>query len=288
VNDLIAADPSHWQNRCLANVVSFHTPAAIGGVNGGKGWGKDASHLVDGSHHVKHFWLVFDDENAMPVRFGDDVLSSDNFSQSLLSLEGGLQSLNQFMRCLSLGQPVKVSYNTRGPFHEPSWMATYSGKPLFKDAEGKVYFVEKEPGEETVSGTIHYIQGYCDAGFSDEVVRSASVSDVHDVSQMEQRWYAEFFSVGSLVAFMREKLVGNKNPLKEELISWWNEYSKTHLPANPKAADFLTKAALLADAREMFLQVADQFNKVELGFCVRDIDVPCSGDSQSWPSCMIL
>jgi hypothetical protein len=271
VNDLIDADPGHWQNRCLANVVSFHTPAAIGGIDGGKGWGKDASHPIDGSHHVKHFWLVFDNENASPVCFGDDVLSSDNFSQSLLCLEGGLQALNQFMRCLSLGQPVKVSYNTRGLFHEPSWMSTYSGNPLFKNEEGKVYFVEKDPGEDVVSGTIHYIQGYSDDGFSDKVVLSDSVSDVHDVSQMEQRWYADFFSVGGLVAFMKEKLTGKKNPLKEELISCWNEYSKTHLPTNPKAADFSTKSALLADAREMFLQVANQFNRVKLGVCMRDI-----------------
>jgi len=255
VSDLIAADPEHWQNRCLANVVSYHTPFAL------ENWG------CGGSHHVRHFWLVYDSERN--VCFGDDVLSSDNFSRALISLEGGIQSLNQFMRCLSLGQPVRVSDNTRGPFHEPSWMSTYSGKPLFKEVGGKVYFVEKDPGEDTVSGTVNYIRGYSDDGFSDEVVSTVPVSDVRDVDQREQRWYADFFSVGSLVAFMQRKMADSKNPSKEELISWWNEYSKTHLPANPKAKDFSTKAALLADAREMFLQVADQFNRVEVGICPR-------------------
>jgi len=291
VNDFIDANPDHWQNRCLANVVSFHTPHAL------RWWGQDPSHPIDGSHHVRHFWLVFNDENN--VQFGDDVLSSGNLSQALMCLDGGVRSLNKFLRSLSLGQPVKVSCNARGPFHEPSCMSTRSGRPLFKNREGEIYFVEKDRGEDVVSGTIYYIRDCCDNGFFDTIISSDSVSNVYDVSKKEQRWYADFFSVGTLVIFIKGKMADYNSPAKEqqwyvdpffvrrliafvkgmwtgnapakkELISWWNEYLKTHLPANPNIADFLTKAALLIDAREMFFRVADQFNKVEVKVCPRD------------------
>lgn len=251
VNEFIIKNPTYWADRCLANVVSYHSKVALG-MPGSSGWG------CDGSHLVKHFWMVFgDDDTNRPntlARFGADVPSSDNLSEEVISLEGGIQSLNQVIRCLSLGQKVAVSVDSRGPNHEPSWVHSFSGKPLYRDLEGKIYYVRKHDVNEN-AGTIVYTEGYTDIE-----IDSKEVEDIRLYTQQHCKYYGDFFSVGGVARFFQEKA---KDVAADELNGeiyrqWWQEYTSSHLPSNPKARDFETKKQLLFEAEAQIAQVGDK------------------------------
>ncbi|MDB2614406.1 hypothetical protein N9Y92_04555 [Chlamydiales bacterium] len=248
VNEMIDSDTEHWAGGCLANVVSYHTPHAL------RNWG------CDGSSSVRHFWLVYGEDVAedpsTKATFGEDVHSSDNISEQLISLEGGIQSLNQMLRCLEFDQPVIVSANTRGIFHEPSWVHSLAGKPLYRNGKDEVYHIEKKPSVDDFTGSIVYVDN-----FSDKVIKRLNVYDIRPHLALENRWYGNFFSVGGLSLFFQQKF--SKESFSPELLAeWWREYAMEHLPANPKVHDFSTKQALLKDAEMRFMRVGQKLTKL--------------------------
>src|SRR5262249_28904907 len=142
-----------------------------------------------------------------------------------------------------------------GPNHEPSWVHSLNGKPLYRNEESLVYYVEKKPEAIGHAGTIVYVDG-----FSDKIINQVETDDVREWMSQKHRWYGDFFSVGSLFQFLHKKfaecdMIREFVP-SEMLANWWKEYALTHLAANPKAKDFSTKQALLEDAEKRFLQVA--------------------------------
>ncbi|NGX58042.1 MAG: hypothetical protein K940chlam3_00943, partial [Chlamydiae bacterium] len=101
VSDFITAE-----NRpALGNIVGYHTPAAL------ENWNCSGPDL-------KHYFLVYGDdeskEGGKGTVFGDDVTSSDYFSDYLLLCEGGVQSFRQACNFLLLGKPVYTITDLRG------------------------------------------------------------------------------------------------------------------------------------------------------------------------------
>lgn len=261
VNELIDSNPGHWSGRCLANVVSWHTKAALG-MPGERGWG------CDGSHCAKHFWLVYgEDDPARPetqARFGDDTISSDTMSQSVISLEGGIQSLKQAFFCLEKGQELIVTSNTRQPDSDDLWVHTREGVPLYREETiyeqilgvpervYTIYSVQKDPEEDAFSGTITY------TGSGSQM----RVEDIRPYITQEKKYFGNFFSLGGISEFFQMHFNISKSAGKtleditpDVLRDWWDKYSRDHLVANPKARDFDTKQKLFEDAKERFIHI---------------------------------
>lgn len=92
-----------------------------------------------------------------------------------------------------------------------------------------------------------------------KMIDQKDTDDIREYLDPEHKWYGDFFSVGSLCLFSKEKIRESKKSTTEitqgQLAAWWKEYASTHLAANPKARDFSTKQVLLADAEKRFLCV---------------------------------
>ena len=84
----------------IANIVDFHTIKAL------TDWGCSCSKTN------KYFVLVYDDKGGKAL-FGDDTVTSDSSCDELFCIDGGLQSFEQWTRCLLLNKPIYGLYGAR-------------------------------------------------------------------------------------------------------------------------------------------------------------------------------
>ena len=102
----VVTDVINEQNNLdhlIGNLVGFHTPAAL------KSWNCTGPEL-------KHYVVVYGDDETSRENgtvFGDDVVSSDFFADSLLVLDGGAQSFRQACNALLLDQNIQVLMGLR-------------------------------------------------------------------------------------------------------------------------------------------------------------------------------
>jgi len=93
------------EGQVVANLVGYHTSTAL------KEWGNSGPDL-------RHYVIVYgDDERSQEsgTLFGDDVITSDFFADSLLLLDGGAQSFRQACNALLLDQKITVLSGLRTP-----------------------------------------------------------------------------------------------------------------------------------------------------------------------------
>lgn len=84
--------------QTVGNLVGFHTPTAL------QHWGCSGP-------EIHHYIIVYGDDESCKENgtlFGDDVTTSDFFSDSLLMLDGGAQSFRQACNALLLDQNINV------------------------------------------------------------------------------------------------------------------------------------------------------------------------------------
>lgn len=86
--------------RIIANIVDYHTPLAI------KEWN------CSFSSEVNNFYLVYT-QNEPHAKFGDDVISSDNLSDSMICFDGGIQAILQLCNGKKNRLPLYLIDNLR-------------------------------------------------------------------------------------------------------------------------------------------------------------------------------
>jgi hypothetical protein len=92
-------------HQTFGNLVGFHTRAAL------DSWGCTGPEL-------SHYFLVYSDDESRRETgtvFGDDIVTSDYFSDQLVMAEGGIQSFRQACNFLLLERPITALANLRGP-----------------------------------------------------------------------------------------------------------------------------------------------------------------------------
>jgi hypothetical protein len=103
VSDVIIEN--EMRSRVVANLVGFHTPTAL-------------TEWKNSGPVLRHYVIVYgDDETCRETGtvFGDDVITSDFFADSLLLLDGGAQSFRQACNALLLDQKITVLSGLRTP-----------------------------------------------------------------------------------------------------------------------------------------------------------------------------
>jgi hypothetical protein len=99
----LATEENHLE-KTIGNLVGFHTPQAL------EGWGCTGPDL-------RHYLLVYGDDESTREKgtvFGDDIVTSDLLSDSLLTVEGGIQSFRQGCHFLLLNRPILAIQGLRG------------------------------------------------------------------------------------------------------------------------------------------------------------------------------
>lgn len=123
LNELLIQSPQ-LSNRVIANLVEHHSYVAI------KNWG------CSFSKRVRNFFLVYDKNEKNPVRFGDDIISSDSLTNHRgLCLEGGIQSFHQAINLIINEVHVDGISNLRGVNNKWCNLHTYNKSAPDKDVK---------------------------------------------------------------------------------------------------------------------------------------------------------
>lgn len=150
------------QNQVIANLVGFHTPLAL------KQWGCTGPEL-------KHYVIVYGDDESCREHgtvFGDDVVSSDFFADSLLMLDGGAQSFRQACHALWLDQKIKISSGSRN-------LSKAFAKEIIQESNSEI----KTP---------YFNASY----FLHEVTKNISGKNESDFEDYLKNWYKDYFGQG--------------------------------------------------------------------------------------------
>jgi len=160
VTDVI--NEKNIQDQVIANLVGFHTPIAL------KQWGCSGPEL-------KHYVIVYGDDESCREHgtvFGDDVVSSDFFADTLLMLDGGAQSFRQACHSLLLDQEIIILPGSRAP-------SKAFAKETFQELASEV----KTP--------------YFNASrFIQEVITAISEKDKSNYENYLNDWYKNYFGRG--------------------------------------------------------------------------------------------
>lgn len=160
VTDVITE--KNMKDSVIANLVGFHTPLAL------KQWGCTGPQL-------KHYVIVYGDDESCRERgtvFGDDVISSDYFTDQLLMLDGGAQSFRQACHALLLDQKIIILSGLRA-----------SSKAF------KTEILEDEMSREIRTP-------YFNASYFLQEVTSIIKKNDFDGEEYLKHWYRGYFGVG--------------------------------------------------------------------------------------------
>lgn len=131
-------------NRVLANMVDFHTPAAISEWPG-----------TFISENIKYFTLVYSDSIKPETKFGEDTPTTDNLTNSAaICFEGGIQSLLQAINLLNRNIPVVGVTGLRdlSDMTNPRYYDVDSSKP-YLSAIGFLQYIQEKTKRQTITET---------------------------------------------------------------------------------------------------------------------------------------
>lgn len=197
VSDVIFEENMQLQGQTVANLVGFHTPTAL------KEWGYSGPDL-------QHYVIVYgDDETSRETGtvFGDDVITSDFFADSLLMLEGGVQSFRQACNALLHHQKITVLPDLRAP-----------SKALAKE------FIRGDSEREPREILTPY---FGSAKFLKDLTVFISENNGNVSETMLQGWYRNYFGQGKCYVVDLKK--GNSDTKQKLLNDAWDLFIKEKL-----------------------------------------------------------